>query len=145
MNYFLSPGIGLCSLREFIVPVDQFAIWRQHRICSISDGKELKKHITQRYPSFLIFMSVLLSIELNVLFHSAANPVREALQNEAYHTLDFWLGIGIIVNIVVSVLSLIAIPTSWASKCAYDLLYRITKKIVLRNLSCYFFSGLGCQ
>ena len=101
----------------------------------MEDGKELREYMTQRYASSMIFMSLLLSTELSVLFNSAGvtTQVRKNLMADNYGSLSFWAGIAIIVSSVLSILSLISIFTAWA----------MVSSVSEANAHCIFRSSIG--
>jgi len=109
--------IGLLKLREFVITVDHFSIWRRHLAWAVENGKDLREYMTQRYASSMVFMSLLLATELNVLFNSArvTTNVRDALMQEAYLDIHFWAGIAVIISAILTLLSLISIFTAWTS------------------------------
>ena len=109
--------IGLLKLREFVITVDHFSIWRRHLAWAVENGKDLREYMTQRYASSMVFMSLLLATELNVLFNSArvTTNVRDALMHEAYRDIHFWAGIAVIISAILTLLSLISIFTAWTS------------------------------
>ena len=107
--------LSLVKLREYVITVDHFPIWRRHLAWAIDDGKDLRDYITQRYASSMVFMSLLLSTELGILFNSAGvtTIVRQSLRQQAHHTVSFWAGIAIIISAVFTLLSLISTFTAW--------------------------------
>ena len=109
--------IGLLKLREYVITVDHFSIWRRHLAWAFENGKDLRDFTSQRYASSMVFMSLLLATELNVLFNSArvTTSVREALMEENCHDVHFWIGIFVIISSVLTLLSLISIFTAWTS------------------------------
>lgn len=134
VNTWLS-AIGLLKLREFLITVDHFSIWKRHLAWAIADGKELRDYMTQRYSSSMVFMSLLLSTELSVLFNSAVvtTDVRRALEEERYETVAFWVGIFIIVSAILSLLGLVATFTAWGMVSAVNEV----------NAHCVFRSSIG--
>jgi hypothetical protein len=107
--------LNLVKLREYVITVDHFPIWRRHLAWAIDDGKDLRDYITQRYASSMVFMSLLLSTELGILFNSAGvtTIVRQSLRQQAHHTVAFWAGIAIIISAIFTLLSLISTFTAW--------------------------------
>ena len=107
--------VGLLKAREFVITVDHFSIWKRHLAWAIENGKDLREYMTQRYASSMIFMSLLLSTELSVLFNSAGvtTQVRQALMHEQHTTVSFWVGIIIIFSAILTLLSLISTFTAW--------------------------------
>ena len=107
--------LGLLKTREYLVTVDHFSIWKRHLAWAIENGKDLREYMTQRYASSMIFMSLLLSTELNVLFNSAGvtTQVRQSLMHERHDTVSFWVGIVIIFSAILTLLSLISTFTAY--------------------------------
>lgn len=127
--------LGLLKVREFVISVDHFSIWRRHLAWAMENGKNLRDHMTQRYASSMVFMSLLLSTELNVLFNSShiTTNMRSALQNEEIWQIEFWIGITIILSAVLTVLSLISTYTAWG----------MVSSVHENNAHCIFRSSLG--
>lgn len=127
--------IGMLKLREFLITVDHFSIWKRHLAWAIADGKELRDYMTQRYSSSMVFMSLLLSTELSVLFNSAVvtTEVRHALEEERYDTVPFWVGIVIIVSAILTLLGLVSTFTAWGMVSAVNEV----------NAHCVFRSSIG--
>jgi hypothetical protein len=127
--------LGLLKFREYLVTVDHFSIWRRHMAWAISDGKELRDHICQRYASSMVFMSLLLSAELGVLFNSAGvtTEMRHALMQTDHTLMSFWAGIVIIISAILTLLSLISTFTAWA----------IASAVHPCNAHCIFRSSIG--
>ncbi|GAX15057.1 hypothetical protein FisN_12Lh246 [Fistulifera solaris] len=88
--------------------------------------------MTQRYSSSMVFLSLLLSTELSVLFNSAVvtTDVRRALEEESYHTVAFWIGIFVIVSAILSLLGLVATFTAWGMVSAVN---EVNAHCVLRS------------
>jgi hypothetical protein len=107
--------LSLVKLREYLITVDHFPIWRRHLAWAMDNGSDLRDYITQRYAASMVFMSLLLSTELGVLFNSAGvtTVMRQALQHQAHHTMPFWAGVAIIVSAIFTLLSLISTFTAW--------------------------------
>lgn len=127
--------IGLLKLREFLITVDHFSIWKRHLAWAIGDGKDLKEYMTQRYASSMVFMSLLLSTELSVLFNSAGvtTQVRHSLLQERHETVSFWVGILVILSALLTLLSLISTFTAWTMVSA----------VSEANAHCIFRSSIG--
>lgn len=125
----------LLKLREFIVTVDNFSIWRRHLAWAIKNGKDLRAYMTQRYGSSMVFMSLLLSTELSILFNSAGvtTDVRAQLREGNHGSVSFWAGFMIIVSAILTVLSLISLFTAWGMVNAIDEV----------NAHCIFRSSIG--
>jgi len=111
--------LGLLKLREYVITVDHFSIWRRHLAWAVEDGKDLRDYLTQRYASSMVFMSLLLATELNNLFNSATvtTNVRMALREENFRDVHFWCGFFVMISAILTLLSLISIFTAWTSKC----------------------------
>mmetsp|Transcript_41386 Transcript_41386/g.99122 ORF Transcript_41386/g.99122 Transcript_41386/m.99122 type:complete len:650 (-) Transcript_41386:183-2132(-) len=114
--------LRLIKLREYFISTDNFSIWRRHLAWAMEDGKDLRQYMTQRYASTMVFMSLLLSTELGVLFNSAkvTTDVRFNLHNSNHDTVAFWAGLLIIVSVLLTLLSLISTFTAWAMVSAVD-------------------------
>lgn len=104
---------GILKPREFLITVDNFSIWRRHVAWAMASGQDLRAYLTQRYASSMVFLSLLLSTELGVLFNSSTSDLRTALSTEAYNTTLFWCGILIITSAMLTLLSLISTFTAW--------------------------------
>ena len=63
--------LELIKVREYLITVDNFSLWRRHLAWAKNDGEDLRGYMTQRYASNMVFLSLLLSTELGVLFNSA--------------------------------------------------------------------------
>lgn len=83
----------------------------------------------------MVFMSLLLSTELSILFNSApvTTHVREALREGRHHTISFWAGFMIITSAILTILSLIALFTAWGMVNSIDEI----------NTHCIFRSSIG--
>ena len=125
----------LLKLREFFVTVDNFSIWRRHIAWAMESGIDLRAYMTQRYGSSMVFMSLLLSTELGILFNSApvTTKVRETLREGHHDTISFWAGFMIIISALMTVLSLIATFTAWG----------MVSSINEANAHCIFRSSIG--
>lgn len=107
--------LGLLKPREFLVTVDSFSIWRRHMSWAMQNGGELRSYMAQRYALSMVFMSLLLGTELNVLFNSAAvtTKMRHALFAERFLSVEFWAGMTILVSVIVTLLGLMSTFTAW--------------------------------
>jgi hypothetical protein len=125
----------LLKLREYFVTVDNFSIWRRHLAWSMENGQDLRAYMTQRYASNMVFMSLLLSTEMSILFNSAqvTNDVRLQLQLGNHNSVQFWAGYMIIVSALLTLLSLISTFTAWAMVNSVD----------ENNAHCLFRSSIG--
>jgi hypothetical protein len=81
----------------------------------MENGGDLRNYMTSRYASSMVFLSLLLAAELNVLFDSApiTTKIRQALQEQAHFKLQFWIGLTILISIILTLLSLIITYTAW--------------------------------
>ncbi|CAJ1954479.1 unnamed protein product [Cylindrotheca closterium] len=125
----------LLKIRELFITVDNFSIWRRHMAWAMNNGEDLKAYMTQRYSSNMIFMSLLLSTELGVLFSTSSitASVRQELQDGQHFTLSFWAGLMIIISALLTILSLISIYTAWA----------MVNSINANNAHCILRSSIG--
>jgi hypothetical protein len=105
----------LVKRREWFIPVNNFPIWRRHLAWALENGGDLRNYMTSRYSSSMVFLSLLLATELNVLFNSSpiTTNIRHALQNQLHLQLQFWIGIIILVSIILTLFSLIITYTAW--------------------------------
>jgi hypothetical protein len=125
----------LLKVREYFVTVDNFSIWRRHLAWAMENGQDLRAYMTQRYASNMVFMSLLLSTEMSILFNSAevTNNVRIQLQLANHYSVSFWAGFILIVSALLTLLSLISTFTAWAMVNAVD----------EANAHCLFRSSIG--
>lgn len=102
--------LGLVKPREYFVTVDNFSIWRRHLAWAMENGGDLRNYMTQRYASNMVFMSLLLGAELNVLFNSSTvtTHMRKNLYDENWNSVGFFAGIMILVSVILTILSLIS-------------------------------------
>jgi hypothetical protein len=127
--------LQLLKCREFFVTVDNFSIWKRHLAWAKTDGKDLRDYMTQRYASSMVFMSLLLSTELGVLFNSAevTTDVRHALMDEKHTSIAFWAGISMILSAILTLLGLISTFTAWT----------MVSSVSEENAHCIFRSSIG--
>lgn len=101
---------------ESFVTVDNFPIWRRHIAWSEHDGSKLRNIMVQRFSSNMVFMTLLLSSDVAVLF-SPSNPsenMRIDLLAGNYHTLNFWAGLFVCVSIFLCLCTIVATFTAWS-------------------------------
>jgi hypothetical protein len=57
-------------------------------------GKEIRDYVTQRFSSNMVFLSLLLGTDMGIFMNSSAftTEIREALMNEEYTSLKFYIG-----------------------------------------------------
>mmetsp|Transcript_34239 Transcript_34239/g.49725 ORF Transcript_34239/g.49725 Transcript_34239/m.49725 type:complete len:352 (-) Transcript_34239:558-1613(-) len=138
----------ICSLlsildfpKEMFMSIDNFPIWREHIVYCVSDGKRVREIMTQRFSSNMVFLSLLLSVEVGVLFspsdictaircsmnnHCTNRPIAGHLGYEtddeiaghlAYETddeiLTSTIGIVLVCNVVVTMIGILATFTAW--------------------------------
>ena len=65
--------------------------------------------------SHVVFLSLLLGAQLNLLFNSAhfATEMREALEDSACGTLEFWFGTFTSMAAIFSIFGIVATFTAW--------------------------------
>eukprot|EP00538_Stauroneis_constricta_P004338 CAMPEP_0119545694 /NCGR_PEP_ID=MMETSP1352-20130426/370_1 /TAXON_ID=265584 /ORGANISM="Stauroneis constricta, Strain CCMP1120" /LENGTH=790 /DNA_ID=CAMNT_0007590275 /DNA_START=295 /DNA_END=2667 /DNA_ORIENTATION=+ len=131
----ISSLLVLLKPREYFITVDHFSIWRRHLAWAMENGKDLRSYMTQRYASNMVFMSLLLSTELGVLFNSAQlnTNVRMQLQLGNHMSVEFWAGFMILVSALLTILGLFSTFTAWAMVNAVD----------EHNAHCIFRSSIG--
>lgn len=107
---------------EYFISVDHHAIWRRHLAWSKLDGNQLRDYMTQRYASNMVFMSLLLSAEIAVLFSPSevTEKMRKRLVNGDYQTYDFWAGIVLCFSLFIVLACLVCTFTSWAMVSAIN-------------------------
>eukprot|EP00550_Attheya_septentrionalis_P006545 CAMPEP_0198287282 /NCGR_PEP_ID=MMETSP1449-20131203/6160_1 /TAXON_ID=420275 /ORGANISM="Attheya septentrionalis, Strain CCMP2084" /LENGTH=588 /DNA_ID=CAMNT_0043985221 /DNA_START=44 /DNA_END=1810 /DNA_ORIENTATION=- len=107
--------LGLIKVREYFITVDHFSIWRRHLAWAKQDGKELRDHMTERFASNMVFMSLLLGANLSVLFNSSPITVqmRKDMRSQNHSSVEFWAGILIIISVVLTLMTLISTFTAW--------------------------------
>jgi hypothetical protein len=105
----------LIRRREWLVPVNSFSIWRRHLAWAMEHGGDLRNYMTSRFASNMVFLSLLLTAELNVLFSPSTitADIRTALQNQIHSELKFWIGITVLLSIIFTLFSLIITFTAW--------------------------------
>ena len=78
------------------------AVW------SKKNGDDLKKIVTERFASSTVFLSLLFSSEMGVLY-SPSDPgkdIRSALELKQYATPDYWLGVALCFSVGLNLLFL---------------------------------------
>jgi hypothetical protein len=105
----------LIKLRECFIVVNNYPIWRRHLAWAMENGGDLRNYMTQRYASSMVFLSLMLAAELNVLFNSSpvTTGIRLSLHDQSHFTLKFWVGVTILVSIILTLLSLVVTFTAW--------------------------------
>lgn len=105
----------LIKLRECLIVVNYYPIWRRHLAWAMENGGDLRNYMTQRYASSMVFLSLMLAAELNVLFNSSqiTTNIRLTLHEQKHFTLQFWIGFTILVSIIMTLISLVVTFTAW--------------------------------
>jgi hypothetical protein len=57
-------------------------------------GKDIRDYVTQRFSSNMVFLSLLLGTDMGIFMNSSSftTEIREALMNEEYTSLKFYIG-----------------------------------------------------
>ena len=107
--------LGLLEPHEFFISADHFACWRRHLAWSKQDGAELRTYMTQRFASSMVFMSLLLSAELGVLFNSSGitTEMRTAMMSQDHADLKFYIGVLVVLSVFLTLFTLIATFCAW--------------------------------
>ncbi|CAB9497634.1 expressed unknown protein [Seminavis robusta] len=142
--------LGLLHPTEFLVTVDHSQLWRKHVAWSKPDGKELRNFTTQRFSSNMVFMSLILAAEMNVLFNSSqiTTDIRTHMINGNYFSLKHWIGLVILLSACVTVIALVSTFTAWGmvssigDKNAHCLLRSSTGQLVTSLPSNYVVASL---
>ena len=108
--------LSLPKASEFLISVDHHQIWRRHLAWCDRDGDKLRQAVTSRFASNMVFMSLLLSTEIAVLFSPSkpAQSIRQALDSLQYPSAYFWGGLFLCISIGLTLSTLLANFTSWA-------------------------------
>jgi len=107
--------LTLLKPREYFLTVDNTPIWRKHLSWAKTDGKELRQLLVSKFGTNMVFMSLLLGAEMNVLFNSnkLCTEMRQDMQ-ELNLTPHFWCGIAIIVSVICTLFTILTTFTSWS-------------------------------
>ena len=114
---------SLNNPRDYFVTVDHFPLWRRHLVWARTmggdkkEGKELRDHMTQRFSTNMVFMGLLMSTELNILFSpcDTSTEMRLVLQSKNGHReLIFYAGVFLIISVFLTFFALLATFTAWA-------------------------------
>ena len=107
----------LGSPMEILVTIDNSALWQKHVAWAKPDGQELMKYFTARYSTNMVLLSLLLATEINVFFNSSQEIVnlRSSLleQHHPLHSLHFWIGMIMLLDIFLTLLGLVTTFTLW--------------------------------
>jgi hypothetical protein len=101
---------------EHILSVDQFGLWREHLAWSKSSGSELRSLVVQRFASNTVFLSLLTSSMIGVLF-SPSKPmdaVRIQMKARDHNSLQFWAGICLCITVFSCISALYTNFTAWS-------------------------------
>jgi len=101
----------------------------------MDDGGDLRNYMTSRYAASMVFLSLLMSAELGVLFNSSqiTTNIRHSMQEQAHFTLQFWIGFIMLISIILTLLSLFITFTAWGMVSA----------ISNQNAHCILRSSIG--
>lgn len=110
--------LGLLHPTEFLVTVDHSQLWRKHVAWSKPDGKELRNYTAQRFSSSMVFLSLMLASEMNILFNSSmiTTEIRTEMMNGNYLSVKHWIGFVILFSSCVTVIALVTTFTAWGKK-----------------------------
>lgn len=107
--------MGLLSPGEFFITVDHFSLWRRHLAWAKDDGGDLRTHMTQRFASNMVFMSLLLGAEIQTLFNSSqiTTQMRMHMRNCDYTEITFWIGVVIFMSVFLTLFTILSTFTAW--------------------------------
>jgi hypothetical protein len=107
--------LGLLHPSEFLVTVDHSQIWRKHVAWSKPEGQDLRNYTTQRFSSNMVFMSLILAAEINVLFNSSTvvTDIRAQMISGNYWSLEHTIGFLVLLSACVTVIALVSTFTAW--------------------------------
>jgi hypothetical protein len=107
--------LGLLHFHDAFVTVDNTHLWRSHIAWAKPKGKEIKDYTTQRFATNMVFLSLLLGADMNVLFNSAAlgADIRSAMMEANYGSLRFYIGCTLLMGAIIAVLGLVTTFTAW--------------------------------
>jgi hypothetical protein len=96
--------LGLLHPSEFLVTVDHSQIWRKHVAWSKPEGQDLRNYTTQRFSSNMVFMSLILAAEINVLFNSSTivTDIRVQMISGNYWSLEHSIGFLVLLSACVT-------------------------------------------
>ncbi|CAB9510573.1 expressed unknown protein [Seminavis robusta] len=117
---------------EYLITVDLSNTWRRHLVWSKKNGDELKNVVTQRFASSTVFLSLLFSSELSILYTPSdpGNDIRVALLARDYRSAEYWTGVVICFAIFFSVTALVA---NFTATSIFSSLSKENAPIVLRS------------
>jgi len=106
---------GLLKSHEYLFSVDQFSMWRRHQVWAHRDGAELRAVVSQRFSSNNVFLSLLISTEVGILFSPSepADEIRHHLEKAQLDTWGFWAGFVLCFAIFISICALYTSFIAW--------------------------------
>jgi hypothetical protein len=128
---------------EYLVTIDQSALWQTHINWAKSNGKDLKAYVSSQYSSRMVLLSLLLATETSVFFSASPtlSDLRQTLniwdeQNDTAAKkgiLPFWIGFFLLLNICVTISGILATFSTW----------NVVAAISDANAHCLLRSSLG--
>lgn len=78
-------------------------------------GSSVKKYVTDSFSSAMVFMSLLLTTQVNIILQPNAvmSSVSNSLYEEKIWSAEFWVGMILMVDMFTTLLGLLAIFSSW--------------------------------
>lgn len=127
--------LGLLRPFEYFVTLDNCTVWHRHLAWAKTDGAALRSHVIQRFSSNMVFLSLMIGSALMVLFNSSqpCGEMRQAVAENEWLGLKFWIGVTIIVSVCVTISALVATFTAWGMVSA----------ISENNVHCVLRSSIG--
>lgn len=100
---------------DYFQTVDQTNLWRRHVVWAKPNGKQLRDITTQRFSTISVFLSLLLTAQLGVLFNSSkiTTTMRASMMEQAYFDIHYWMGAILAASSCLSVIGLVATFTAW--------------------------------
>lgn len=113
---------GLPKFYEHFVAVDQFSGWNRHQVWAHRSGPQLRAIMTARTASNTVFLSLLTSTEIGILFSPSdpGNLMRENLKESDYDTFAFWAGWFLSFGVLCSVCALYTNFIAWGIVVSYQ-------------------------
>jgi hypothetical protein len=127
--------LGLVRPLEYFVTVDNTSEWRRHLVWSKTHSAALREYVIQRFSSNMVFLSLMMSSTLSVLFNSSAvcDEMRRAIIDDQWQTFKFYIGITTIVTVGVNISAMVATFTAWG----------MVSSISDANVHCLLRSSIG--
>jgi hypothetical protein len=107
--------IGLPKPVEHFFSVDMFSSWRRHQVWANRNGEELRSVVTQRFASNTVFLSLLTSTEIGILF-SPSDPAQLFREKLKTHEIDSWgyyAGVFLCFGVFMSICALYTNFVAW--------------------------------